>query len=149
MAINPNTNFVANAVLTAAQANRWPRGIMALATRNTNYAPDTTISDFASVTFTAEANRYYKYSLFIPGADSSAAILVTILLTNAANVDVNAFSQSIRGPGLLDTFTCVTVRTETAGSITRKIRMETSAGNASMCSAGSIGYFLVEDIGPA
>ena len=149
MAINPNTNFVANAVLTAAQANRWPRGIMALATRNTNYAPDTTISDFASVTFTAEANRYYKYSLFIPGADSSAAILVTILLTNAANVDVNAFSQSIRGPGLLDTFSCVTVRTETAGSITRKIRMETSAGNASMCSAGSIGYFLVEDIGPA
>ena len=149
MAINPNTNFVANAVLTAAQANRWPRGIMALATRNTNYAPDTTISDFASVTFTAEANRYYKYSLFIPGADSSAAILVTILLTNAANADVNAFSQSIRGPGLLDTFSCVTVRTETAGSITRKIRMETSAGNASMCSAGSIGYFLVEDIGPA
>lgn len=149
MAINPNVNFVANAVLTAAQANRWPRGIMALASRNTNFAPDTTISDFASVTFTAEANRYYKYSLFIPGADSSAELLVTILLTNAANADVNAFSQSIRGPGLLDTFTCVTVRTETAGSITRKIRMETSTGNASMCSAGSIGYFLVEDIGPA
>ena len=149
MAINPNVNFVANAVLTAAQANRWPRGIMALATRNTNFAPDTTISDFASVTFTAEANRYYKYSLFVPGADSSASILVTILLTNASNVDVNAFSQSLRGPGLLDTFTCVTVRTETAGSITRKIRMEKSTGNASMCSAGSIGYLLVEDIGPA
>ena len=149
MAISPNTNFSAGQILTATQANQWPRGIMALATRNTNFAPDTTISDFASVTFTAEANRYYKYSLFIPGADSSAALLIIILLTNAANADVNSFTQSLRGPGLLDTFTCVTVRTETAGSITRKIRMETTTGNASMCSAGSIGYFLVEDIGPA
>ncbi len=29
MAINPNTNFSAGAVLTSAQQNRFPRGVMA------------------------------------------------------------------------------------------------------------------------
>ena len=126
-----------------------PRGKMALVIRNTNYAPTATISDFGSVTFTAVANRYYRYSCYLPGSDSSAAILLTITLTDNAGTTVyNTFSQSIRGPGLLDTFSFVTVRSETAGSITRKIRMVTSAGNASMCSATSLGYFLVEDIGP-
>ena len=150
MAISPNTDFSSGAVLTATQQNQFPRGVMALAIRNTNYAPTTAISDFASVTFTAVANRYYRYSLYTPGADSSAAILVTITLTDSAGTTTyNNFSQSIRGAGLLDTFSCMTVRTETAGSITRKIRMVTSAGNASMCSATSIGYLLVEDIGPA
>ena len=30
MAINPNTDFTAGAVLTAAQQNRFPRGVVAL-----------------------------------------------------------------------------------------------------------------------
>jgi hypothetical protein len=145
----PNTNFSSGAVLTAAQQNNFPRGVMAISIRNTNYAPTAVISDFATVTFTAVANRYYRYSCYIPGADSSAAILLTATLTDNAGTTVyNNFSQSIRGPGLLDTFSFMTVRSETAGSITRKIRMITSAGNASMCSATSIGYLLVEDIGP-
>lgn len=150
MAVNPNTDFSSGAVYTADQANRFPRGVMALSIRNTAYAPTTAISDFASVTFTAVANRYYRYSCYTPGADSSAAILLTATLTDSAGTTVyNTFSQSIRGAALLDTFSFMTVRTETAGSITRKIRMVTSAGNASMCSATSIGYLLVEDLGPA
>jgi hypothetical protein len=149
MAINPNTNFSTGQVATSDQMNRFPRGIMALATRTTNYAPTAVISDFLSVTFTAVANRYYLYTMYVPGADASGAINVTISLTDSANVAVNVATQSIRGPGLLDTFSFITARTETAGSLTRKIRMITSAGNASMCSATSIGYFVVEDLGPA
>lgn len=150
MAINPNTDFTAGQVLTSSQANRFPRGVMGLVIRNTNFAPTTAISDFGSITFTAVANRYYQYSLYVPGADSSGAINVTISLTDSAGTTTyNAATQSIRGPGLLDTFNFTTLRTETAGSITRKIRMVTSAGNASMCSASSIGYFIAEDLGPA
>jgi hypothetical protein len=149
MAIAPNTTFVSGAVLTAAQMNALPFGIVGLATVSSTYAPTSVASDFASVTFTAIANRYYKYSLFVPGADSDASRLLTINLVNSSNVAVNSGSQTIRGPGLLDIIAFTTVRTETAGSLTRKIRMSTSAGNASMCSATSIGYFLVEDIGPA
>jgi hypothetical protein len=122
---------------------------MALAERTTIYGPTPTISDFLSVTFTAVANRYYRYTCAIPGADADVSRLLTISLTNAANVAVNTAAQTLRGPGLLDVINFVTVRTETAGSLTRKIRMVTSGGNGSMCSATSIGYFIVEDMGPA
>jgi hypothetical protein len=150
MAINPNTDFTTGAVLTADQQNRFPRGIMALAERTTNYAPTTSTSDFLSVTFTAVANRYYRYSCYVPGADSSAAILLVLTLTDSAGTTTyNSATQGIRGPGLLDTFSFMTVRAETAGSVTRKVRMVTTAGNASMCSATSIGYLIVEDLGPA
>ena len=149
MAVNPNTNFTVGALYTADQSNRFPRGVMGLAERTTIYGPTSTISDFLSITFTAVANRYYKYTLAVPGADADVSRTLTIQLTNAANVAVNSASQTLRGPGLLDIINFVTVRTETAGSLTRKIRMVTSGGNGSMCSATSIGYFLVEDIGPA
>jgi hypothetical protein len=150
MAISPNVDFVAGQILTATQQNQFPRGVMALATVASNYAPTAVISDFASLTFTAVANRYYRYSVYIPGADSSAAITLTATLTDSAgSTTYNSFTQSLRGAALLDSFTFVTIRAETAGSITRKIRMVTSAGNASMCSNTSIGYFVVEDLGPA
>ena len=149
MAIAPNTTFVSGAVLTAAQMNAFGFGIENLAIVSSNYAPTSTPSDFASLTFTAIANRYYKYSVFVPGADSDASRTLTISLTDSANVAVNAAAQTLRGPGLLDIISFTTIRTETAGSLTRKIRMSTNAGNASMCNATSIGYFLIEDIGPA
>lgn len=149
MAINPNTDFVAGAVLTAAQQNRFPRGIVAFATRNTVFAPTNTISDLASVTFTAVANRYYRYSLYAGGADSSAQLYLTTSLTDGSNSVLNAVTQVIRGPGLPDIVHFVTVRTESAGSITRKIRMQTNVGNASMISSTQIMSFVVEDLGPA
>ena len=149
MAIAPNVTFVSGAILTAAQQNAFGFGIVGLATVSSNFAPTSTASDFASVTFTAIANRYYKYSLIVPGADSDASRTLTIQLVDSANTAVNTGTQTLRGSGLLDLLSFTTIRTETAGSLTRKIRMSTSAGNASMCSATSIGFFLVEDIGPA
>jgi len=44
MAINPNTDFTSGAVLTAAQQNRFPRGVMALATSSTSYVLTTTLT---------------------------------------------------------------------------------------------------------
>ena len=145
----PNDDFTAGQVLTAQECNQFPRGIMGVSLRNTNFAPTSTASDFGSITFTAVANRYYKYSLFVPGADADAARLLTVNLVDASNVSVNTYTQTLRGAGVFDLVAFTTVRTETAGSLTRKIRMSTSAGNASMCSATSIGVFVVEDLGPA
>lgn len=147
MAISPNDNFIAGQILTATECNQFPRGIVAFASRATAYAPTTAESDLFSVTFTAVANRYYRYSLFAGGADSSAALLLTTKLTDGANVALNNSNQNLRGPGLLDLVTHVSVRTETAGSVTRKIRMVTSTGNASMGSATFIITFVVEDLG--
>jgi hypothetical protein len=149
MAISPNVDFTAGQILTATQQNQFPRGIVAIATRNTSYAPNTVESDLFSVTFTAVANRYYKYSLFAGGADGSAALYLTSKVTDNANVLLNSSTQVIRGPGLPDLVTQVTIRTETAGSITRKLRMVTNVGNASMGGASQIISWVVEDIGPA
>ena len=38
MAINPNTDFSAGAVLTAAQQNRFPRGVVAFSSSQTSSA---------------------------------------------------------------------------------------------------------------
>lgn len=149
MSISPNDDFTAGQILTATECNQFPRGIMGVSLRNTLFAPTPAASDFGSITFTAVANRYYKYSLFVPGADADAVRLLTIDLVNASNVSVNTYTQTLRGPAVLDIVAFTTVRTESAGSLTRKIRMSTSAGNASMCSATSIGVFVVEDLGPA
>jgi hypothetical protein len=63
MAINPNTNFTAGAILTADQQNRFPRGVMGAVLNTTGLAA---VSggpvDLAgmSITFTAVANRIYR-----------------------------------------------------------------------------------------
>ena len=149
MAINPNTDFTAGAILTADQMNRLPRGIMGFVSRNTTYQPTSTASDLFSLTFTAVAGRYYKYTFFSPGIDSSGALAINGLLTDASNVSLNVAGQQLYGPAQQFPMNFVTIRTESAGSITRKIRMQTSSGNANMFGTTAIGFFLVEDIGEA
>ena len=66
MAINPNTDFTTGQVLTAAEQNRFPRGVMAVGNRITSFTlstvsqaiPDTT------VTWTADPLRLYKITAF-------------------------------------------------------------------------------------
>ena len=120
---------------------------MAVSFRNTVYFPDSTESDYLSLTFTAVANRYYRYTMFAGGTDADASRTLTIKLTDNSNVALNNTAMTITSDLRLVSY--LTVRTETAGSITRKIRMLTSGGNGSMNSATNIGVFLVEDIGPA
>jgi hypothetical protein len=68
MAINPNTDFVSGAVLTASQQNRFPRGVMDQATSSTSYTLTLTetITTGMSVTFDAVAGRLYKLTYYEP-----------------------------------------------------------------------------------
>jgi hypothetical protein len=85
--------------------------------------------------------------MFAGGTDADASRTLTIKLTDNSNVALNNTAMTITSDLRLVSY--LTVRTETAGSITRKIRMLTNGGNGSMNSATNIGVFLVEDIGPA
>jgi hypothetical protein len=155
MAINPNTDFVAGAILTADQQNRFPRGVMALATTtNTNQTGVTTVVDITgmTVTFTAVANRNYKFTYHIYAIPTVTNACFTVGLkqgatlkqTSIVNGGVAAVGATVNG---------LFVGTFTAGSTTLKLtgeRTSGSTGTFTFFSDPTLPHFLlVEDIGPA
>ena len=156
MAINPNTDFSSGAVLTAAQQNRFPRGVVAYKSVTAN---DLTITgeeiqaDTAS--FTAVANRYYRITYYEPQialpATSGAFVLGRIRLTNLAGTQYS--SMIIQNQAALSTnytMTTMAVTTFSAGSVVIISSLQMSAGTATATrSATAPAFLLVEDIGPA
>jgi hypothetical protein len=146
MAINPNTQFSSGAVYTADQANRFPRGIMAYSTIST-VGVTTTLADIGlSVTFTAEANRYYKYTFYGYAANSTSTGVMGTFVTDASNNVKEALNLYVVGGGNYSFQNMTYISIETAGTVTRKIRCNTQFGVGTLY--GPL-YFFVEDIGPA
>jgi len=155
MAINPNTNFTTGAVLTADQQNRFPRGIMAYAQSTSSSGVNTTEAVIFTVSFTAVANRYYKLTYHEPilqvPSGVSTATEVRFRLTNLAGaeqyfsqVQNNATNQYASG------YTFQDVLTFSAGSVTLVSTLRASAGtSAAFRTSTAVGFFMVEDIGPA
>ncbi len=152
MAINPNVTFVSGDVLTAAQQNRFPRGIMAYNTASTT---DSTITveelQVTASTFTAEANRLYRVSYYEPGFGSStgAAMTMRVRLTNITGaiqqtgIIFNTGTQQQNG-------FIQNVLSFNAGSVVLVATLQNSAGTGSANrSATAQAVLLVEDIGPA
>jgi len=156
MAITPNTDFSAGAVLTASQQNRFPRGIMAQNTTTTGVALNTTeTAQITTGSFTAVANRWYKITYFEPNVQYAGGagnyIEMRIRLTNATGT---AYSYSQwQSPGATQTANFMitsVITTLSAGSTTfcGTLKLNTGAGNA-FRGAGSGAYILVEDMGGA
>lgn len=152
MAISPNTNFTTGAVLTSAQANNFPRGVMAFTTATTT---DSTItSEEVQITggsFTAVANRYYKITYFEPGmsAGSSTAGNARIRLTNISGAvqQLQAFAVLSTGGGFVH---MSAVSTLTAGTTNFVATLSSDSGTITASrSASRFAFLLVEDIGPA
>lgn len=152
MAINPNTDFTAGAVLTNTQQNRFPRGIMAYVASTTT---DSTVTSeevqITSTSFTAVANRYYKITYFEPGFGSSTAAAMTMRVrqTNISGtvlqsaVVYNTGAQQQQGH-------LVAFVTFTAGAVTLVATLQNSAGTGSANrSSTAVAFLAVEDVGPA
>lgn len=150
MAINPNTNFTAGAIFTADQANRFPRGIMGYASKTSNTSLNTTYADVGlSVTFTAVANRYYKYTAYFIAADGDANS-ANIRVTDGSGNNKYQIATDMDGPAQFGFIILTYVSTESAGSTTRKVQGKTGTGGATLLAdATNVAYLLVEDIGPA
>jgi len=159
MAINPNTDFSSGAVLTAAQQNRFPRGVMALATSTTSYTLTTTetIATGMTVTFTPVLNRYYRITYFEPQAQTAsfaANTQLTIRLSSATGTvlqntifqnETNAIDQQGMTCIITTTFASA-VSTVVVG--TAKCSLTTSAP-ALIRDSTRKAQLLIEDIGPA
>ena len=156
MAINPNTDFTSGAVLTAAQQNRFPRGVMALATSSTS---DTTITgeeiQLTSNSFTAVANRYYRITYYEPqvSTPATAGAFVTsgIRLTNLAGTRYQTgIVQNAPATAVNFSITTVWVGTLTAAPTVIVATLTCSSGTANATrSATALAQLTVEDIGPA
>jgi hypothetical protein len=158
MAINPNTDFSSGAVLTAAQQNRFPRGVMALATSTTSYTLTTVevIATGMTVTFTAVANRYYRITYFEPQAQTASFASNTSLTLRQTNASGTVLQNSVfqNETNATDQSGMTVIRTMTfsAGSITvvgtAKCSLTTGTPQLIRDSTRQA-QLLVEDIGPA
>ena len=149
MAINPNTNFTAGAVFTAAQANRFPRGVMARSVLTANVTFPAVADTGLSCTFTADSTRLYKisYSAF---ASSSQTGLIFTFITDSANTAIKEMLVSVDVANGQTNHTNYTTVSGISGSVTYKIRALNQNGTGTFYGASpASAIMLVEDIGPA
>ena len=153
MAINPNTDFTAGAVLTAAQQNRFPRGVVALTfdTATANFGAEAV--NIISTAFTAVANRYYRITYYSPQLQINAANGYSILTirkgTTTAGTQITRGFAANSVSGGPTSGTVLAVTTLTAGSQQVCATITSTNTTSTNTSATNIGYLLVEDIGPA
>ena len=155
MAINPNTDFTAGQILTAAEQNRFPRGIVALTTSQTNSATITTEAvTLTSTSFTAVANRYYRITYYEPVVQPSGApsyMTFRIRLTNISRAilqrsDIEATGTDGQVVPLQVITTLAAGATTVCGTVSAASGSILLYGNAG---AGVSRQIIVEDIGPA
>ena len=157
MAINPNIDFTAGQVLTAAEQNRFPRGIVAQASSTTsnNSITSTEAVTITASTFTAVANRYYRITYIEPAAAPSTGvgnyINLRIRLTNASGTvyGQGQYQQETNNATNI-TVTVVALATFTAGSVVIVGSAQVNGGTGNLQrSSEAIARIIVEDIGPA
>jgi hypothetical protein len=151
MAINPNTNFSAGAVFTADQANRFPRGVVGVSQKVTdqNVTAEADVSGL-SVTWTAEANRVYKFTLTMNAFAASASNLTVYLNDNSTNIRELLEGIAAGTPSFVSFAFYVTGIT--AGSKTYKIRSSATSSTTlygTTARATLVAQLIVEDIGPS
>jgi hypothetical protein len=150
MAINPNVDFVAGAILTASQQNRFSRGIMQIVTGSTTVSLSGETLTLTLPAFTAVANRNYKITYFEPSITLSSGtgnVELCVRQTSISGTRLAAAQQlaigSESGNGTL-----TNVRTFTAGSVVLVATVNAANGNCYRDSEYKAQLF-VEDIGPA
>ena len=155
MAINPNTDFTAGAILTAAQQNRFPRGIMAFRTRTSNtgaIASDTVT--IAAISFTAVANRYYKITYYEPQSIGAGSITYAdLLIRQGTTIAGTLLAIGLVSPTatIRDANAAYYVGTFSAGTVDIVASVAPNGGGTVNCNAGPTfpAFLMVEDIGPA
>ena len=147
---NPNTSFTAGAIYTAAQANRFPRGVMAL---NSATATDASITaeevQITGSSFTAVAGRNYKITYFEPNPNGGTGYFAfRIRQTNLAGTVLNTAYQTV-GTGIERQSHLIWVGTFSAGTVNVVATAQQTAGTGSLVRSSTVvAYLLVEDIGP-
>jgi hypothetical protein len=144
-----NTNFTAGQILTAAQANNFPRGLMARVsgTSAVNFSGETL--GLTSPSFTAVVDRLYRITYFEPAITSVGNVELRLRLTNTTG-SLLALSSVNSVAGNDGQAMCTVVTTLTAGSTVIVGTGQSSTNNGDMFrNASYLAQLIVEDIGLA
>jgi hypothetical protein len=144
--------FTAGDVLAAADMNGLPAGVIDYKERTTNQTGITTVADLTglSISFTAVANRRYRVTGDVGGGFTSTSDVFLLYITDGSNNVKQKSSNSFISSEVRRTFVSI-VLVPGAGSVTYKLRGESTFGNACQVSASATApaFFIVEDIGPS
>lgn len=147
-----NTTFTSGNVLTAAQMNNLPFGVVGYVSRTAGNITVNTLADLTgmSVTFTAVANRIYKATWLVNGdKNASGRDSTNIYFTTSANVvvaDISLITMGSTNVGLNFSASCVF--TASAGSVTYKLRGKSFSGDLVVYgTANAPCVLIIEDIG--
>ena len=151
-----NTTFTSGAILTAAQMNNLPMGIVSV-TNNTSASGVVAVETLAvtSPSFTAVANRYYRITYYEPVVQYVSGtvnqVQLRIRLTN-----ITGTLQQLTEIRLLNTvtggnftgFTAI-VKTLSAGATVFVATFQPSGGGSVNCyrAADSVAQLVIEDMG--
>ena len=159
MAITPNTTFTAGNVLTAAQMNRLPWGVLArtqITSTFTSSATHTTFQDVTSysTSCTFGPNRVLRVSMqvnpYVPGGANSIQFKMIRGSTDLNIFDVNT---KLLDTGAASSFVLSTtiLGPATGATETFKVQMRGTSNLqvANFASASTIGLLMIEDLGQA
>lgn len=149
MPVNPNTAFTAGAVLTAAQQNRFPRGVMGEASRTTIMTLTGSYQTVLSFSFAASAGRLYKLTFLCMNAMSAATgNRAQIKFVDDTAVEHGKAYHASVPTGTVLTF--VNLATFTAGTRTLTLQAYRDNGASGDLYADSASPMRIwcEDIGP-
>jgi hypothetical protein len=152
MAISPNDAFVAGQVLTAQECNNFPFGVVGLVERTSGgLTVTTTQADLTgmSITFTALANRVYKFSVLATGQKLTGQGWTGVFVSRTDNVIFASSYATAPANGYFNLSCSTYVSGFTPGSITIKLRAACEVNTSTiLASTTDKLQFIVEDIGP-
>ena len=160
MAVNPNTDFSAGAVLTASQQNRFPRGILGYSSLTTQFntaATHTTYQDTgSSASISYAANRMIAIYYSTHGIPIGGVQGINYKLMRGSTVIKYFETPSTFYPNTANavtfTLSALIVGPATAGTETFKMQVAAASNNTQVIDYGSANlprYFWVVDLGPA
>jgi len=156
MPIAPNTTFVTGAILTAAQMNALPFGVVGTQTLTTNFAttaPNTTAqASGMTLTFTEISGRIYRITAYTNLYPSGGLQAITFrLLRNSVQVRKFDISSAVLDTGFSFPQAFTFIYTSAAsGSVTFSTTINAYANNTVVNDYGDATYFrqfTIEDIG--
>jgi hypothetical protein len=157
MAVTPNTTFTSGQILTAAQMNAFPRGLMTdIVTATSTYNLTTSfVTQLTTASFTAVTGRLYKITYFEPtnqGSTGAGNQLTDFQIKNGATVLTIGAGAAMTTTKLFSSVTVMYVGALTAGAtvITSTASATSTTGTPQLQRAAtSPAFLIVEDIGAA
>jgi hypothetical protein len=147
-----NTTFTSGAILTAAQMNNLPWGIVGYATKATTQASITTETDVTglSITWTATAGRVYKFTAHLNMTSAIGGDYTVYINDGSTNLleAIGKLAASDRQSNNIEIY----ITGITAGSKTYKVRF-TASNDTTIFGANTrasiASQFFIEDVGAA